>query len=311
MITPPLPAAALLALVGGVLQQAAAPVAGAADGYPAPRLMTSAQRQAQVASRDGICNATVVVASCWGWDPADSTEFLQAALDSGARKVIIPPMCDDSYADCPTSQSTGDHKWITLPLHIRSDTVLIFQIGVQLWAKRWEYTSHGSTVLNLDYVSNVDIIGYGATVQMWKQDYAYKPGAPQQGSGTCQPGVGIPCNYSKAEWRHCIQLTEAENVTIVGLTVSSSGGDGIGIGGVETTYPSAACTAAHKYPSCHTPEMLKRGGCCRVSVTRNVHIKDFTATNNYRQGMSVTGAVNLLVEDSVFELTGGTAPMCE
>ena len=27
--------------------------------------------------------------------------------------------------------------------------------------------------------------------------------------------------------------------------------------------------------------------------------------------MSVTGAVNLLVEDSVFELTGGTAPMCE
>eukprot|EP01044_Picomonas_judraskeda_P021800 COSAG03_NODE_5235_length_1303_cov_1.389535_2_plen_190_part_00 len=29
-----------------------------------------------------------------------------------------------------------------------------------------------------------------------------------------------------------------------------------------------------------------------------------------RQGMSVTGAVDLLVEDSLFELTGGTAPMC-
>ena len=26
--------------------------------------------------------------------------------------------------------------------------------------------------------------------------------------------------------------------------------------------------------------------------------------------MSVTGAVDLLVEDSLFELTGGTAPMC-
>ena len=118
----------------------------------------------------------------------------------------------------------------------------------------------------------------------------YKPGAPQQGNGTCQPGVGLPCNYSKAEWRHAIQLTEAENITISGLTVSSSGGDGIGIGGEEMTYPSAACTAAHKYPSCHTPAILQRGGCCRVSVSRNVHIKDFTATNNYRQGMSVTGA---------------------
>jgi hypothetical protein len=41
-----------------------------------------------------------------------------------------------------------------------------------------------------------------------------------------------------------------------------------------------------------------------------VHIKDVVSTNNYRQGMSVTGAINLLVEDSVFELTGGTAPMC-
>jgi hypothetical protein len=298
-------AAALLVLVG-----VPAVASAAADHYPAARLMSSAERQAQVARRNAICNASVVVASCWGFDPADSTEFLQAALDSGARKVIIPPMCDDSYADCPTSQSTGDHKWITTPLHVRSNTVILLQVGVQLWAKRWEYTAHGSTLLNLDYVSNVDIIGYGATVQMWKQDYAYRPGAPQQGNGTCLPGVGLPCNYSKAEWRHGIQLTEAENVTITGLTVSSSGGDGIGIGGTEMTYPSAACTAAHRYPSCHTPAILKQGGCCRVSVSRNVHIKDVVSTNNYRQGMSVTGAINLLVEDSVFELTGGTAPMC-
>jgi hypothetical protein len=101
-------AAALLVLVG-----VPAAASAAADAYPAARLMSSAERQAQVARRNAICNASVVVASCWGFDPADSTEFLQAALDSGARKVIIPPMCDDSYADCPTSQSTGDHKWIT------------------------------------------------------------------------------------------------------------------------------------------------------------------------------------------------------
>ena len=293
-----------------VLLVLGAATAPAGDDYPAPRLMTSAGRRAQVASRNAICNASVVVASCWGFDPADSTEFLQAALDSGARKVIIPPMCDDSYADCPTSQSTGDHKWITLPLQVRSNTVLTFQVGVQLWAKRWEYTANGASVLNLEFVTNVDIIGYGAIVQMWKQDYAYQPGAPKSGAGTCSPGAGLPCNYSKAEWRHCINMVESENISISGLTVSSSGGDGIEIGGQEMTYPSAACTASHKYPGCHTPRILKEGGCCRVSVSRNVYIKDFTATNNYRQGMSVTGAVNMLVEDSIFELTGGTAPMC-
>ena len=61
-----------------------------------------------------------------------------------------------SDADCPTSQSTGDHKWVTLPLQLRSNQVILFQVGVQLWAKRWEYTAHGATVLNLDYISNVD-----------------------------------------------------------------------------------------------------------------------------------------------------------
>jgi hypothetical protein len=249
-------------------------------------------------------------ACTWRQALLEGAAGVQAALDSGARKVIIPPMCDDSYANCPTSQSTGDHKWVTLPLEVRSNTVLVLQVGVQLWAKRWEYTTSGASVLNLEFVSNVDIIGYGAIVHMWKQDYAYRPGAPKSGPGTCQPGVGIPCNYSKAEWRHCINVRESENVTISGLTASSSGGDGIEIGAYEMTYPSPACTAAHKYPSCHTPAILKQGGCCRVSVSRNVHIKDFTATNNYRQGMSVTGAVNLLVEDSLFELTGGTAPMC-
>ena len=122
-----------------------------------------------VKARKGILDSAVVVVSCWGFDPADSTdEFLQAALDSGTRKVIVPPMCDDSYDDCPTSQSTGDHSWVTLPLQLRSNQVLLLQVGVQLWAKRWEYmyTGQVDSVLNLEYVSNVDILGYGAFIHM-------------------------------------------------------------------------------------------------------------------------------------------------
>ena len=137
------------------------PFATSASGFfPPPRVMNPAQRLAQVHERSGVCNGTVVVASCWGFDPEDSTEFLQAALDSGARKVIVPPMCDDSYADCPVTQSTGDHRWVTLPLFLRSNQVVVFQTGVQLWAKRWEYVATGDSVLNLEEVANVDIVGY-------------------------------------------------------------------------------------------------------------------------------------------------------
>jgi hypothetical protein len=184
--------------------------------------MTATQRRAQVAERSARCNPrnTTVIVSCYGFDPVDSTEFLQAALDSGARKVIVPPMCDDSFADCPTSQSTGDHRWITLPLHLRSNQVVIFESGVQVWAKRWEYTAHGDSVLNIEQVSNVDIIGYGALISMHKADYANHSVA-----GTCVKGAGVPCVYSKAEWRMCINMIEATNVSIAGLTVSSSGGD--------------------------------------------------------------------------------------
>jgi len=271
--------------------------------------MTPAQRLAQVHERSGVCNGTVVVASCWGFDPEDSTEFLQAALDSGARKVIVPPMCDDSYADCPVTQSTGDHRWVTLPLFLRSNQVVVFQTGVQLWAKRWEHVATGDSALNPEEAANVDIVGYvrlphptlsphshptvsappdprrpdahhqthtipicrcvgsaarlvrqGAIVQMWKQDYAN-----HSVNSTCKKGAGVPCTYSKAEWRHCINMREAENITISGLTVSSSGGDGIEVGGEEMEYPTAACKAKHRHDH---PED------CRVSVSRNVVIRD-------------------------------------
>jgi hypothetical protein len=84
--------------------------------------------------------------------------------------------------------------------------------------------------------------------------------------------------------RHCISVTAAENVSIIGLTMARSGGDGIAIGGDGARWPA-------------------------VSVSRNVHIKGVLATENYRQGMSVTGVVGMLVEDSRFEFTGGTASL--
>ena len=42
--------------------------------------------------------------------------------------------------------------------------------------------------------------------------------------------------------------------------------------------------------------------------SRDIHISDCIFDKNYRQGMSIIGAVNMLVERSVFSNTNGTAP---
>ncbi|MBR4976971.1 MAG: hypothetical protein IKY61_07940, partial [Thermoguttaceae bacterium] len=61
-----------------------------------------------------------VVASAFGFDAADSTAFLQAAIDSGARTVVV-----DKQAG----------SWVTTPLTLRSDLELVLEEGVEIVAK--------------------------------------------------------------------------------------------------------------------------------------------------------------------------------
>ena len=62
--------------------------------------------------------------SSFGYDSEDSTRFIQAAFDSGKRKLIL-----DKQAG----------PWYTLPLKMRSNTELIIEPGVELVAKRGAY----------------------------------------------------------------------------------------------------------------------------------------------------------------------------
>jgi hypothetical protein len=49
-------------------------------GPPAPRAMTASERAAQAKQRGPHCtNGTWAMVTCWGYDPADSTEFIQAS----------------------------------------------------------------------------------------------------------------------------------------------------------------------------------------------------------------------------------------
>ncbi|MCE2413388.1 hypothetical protein J4G07_05245 [Candidatus Poribacteria bacterium] len=55
---------------------------------------------------------TVANAAWWGFDPEDATVGLQAAIDSGARRVVVP----NTHAD-----------WIIQPLKLAGNQKLIFE----------------------------------------------------------------------------------------------------------------------------------------------------------------------------------------
>ncbi len=85
--------------------------------------------------------------------------------------------------------------------------------------------------------------------------------------------------YERAEWRMCLGIRGCTNVKVLGLTLTESGGDGIYLG----------------------------AGAGRATNT-DIVIKDVTCDRNYRQGISVITAENLLIENTIMRETGGTPP---
>ena len=151
--------------------------------------------------------------SSFGYDPNDSTAFIQKAFDSGARRLIL-------------DRQSG--PWVTLPLKMRSNTELVIEPGVELVAKRGEYKGLRDYLLELPYCTNVTIRGgVGSTLRMWKKDY--------QGP-----------DYKHGEWRYALRIFHCENVLVEGLTIVESGGDGIGVTGKNITIRKCVCDRNHR-----------------------------------------------------------------
>jgi hypothetical protein len=86
--------------------------------------------------------------------------------------------------------------------------------------------------------------------------------------------------YKKGEWRMVLDIVSCRRVKILGLRLESSGGDGIylGVNGKDQPY------------------------------CEDIVVRDVTCYDNYRQGISVISAVNLLIENCVLANTYGTPP---
>ncbi|MEN6545948.1 MAG: right-handed parallel beta-helix repeat-containing protein [Armatimonadia bacterium] len=135
-------------------------------------------------------------ASWWGFNAEDATACLQAAIDSKVPRLIV--------------DNVGK-PWIVLPIKLVSDQEIVFEKGVEVLAKRGEYKGGNDSLFSGRLVKNVTLTGPGATLRMWRDDYAAAP-------------------YTKAEWRHGVQFHSSTNIRIIGLTIAESGGDGIYLG---------------------------------------------------------------------------------
>ncbi|MEW6359558.1 MAG: right-handed parallel beta-helix repeat-containing protein [Planctomycetota bacterium] len=186
-----------------------------------------------------------VKASSFGFDPADSTKALQAAIDSGASRVIVEDM---------------GSPWIVTPIKLASDQEIVFQKGVVVEAKKGEFKGRADALFSIIRKENVTLTGDGAVLRMHRWDYDKPP-------------------YERAEWRHVVNIKSSSNVKIYGLTLAESGGDGIYL------------------------------GCAERGVTnKGIHIKDVVCDGNYRQGISVITAEDMLIENTIMKNTGGTPP---
>ena len=87
-----------------------------------------------------------------GFDANDATAIVQQALDSGAERVVV-----DRRAK----------PWVVGPLHVRSNTEILFEEGVQLMAKSGEFMPLKSSLVNVVCVTNVVLhgLGKGATLR--------------------------------------------------------------------------------------------------------------------------------------------------
>jgi hypothetical protein len=135
-------------------------------------------------------------AAWWGFDAADATESIQSAINSGAKKVIIPNMGRD---------------WIVRPIQLAGDQEVFFEKGTAVTAKKGEFRGGNDSLFRAVGKSNIVLRGYGALLRMQKQDYMNPP-------------------YSKAEWRMVLDFDSCTGIRILGLTIKDSGGDGIYLG---------------------------------------------------------------------------------
>ena len=101
--------------------------------------------------------AASVAVSDFGWNATNATAALQAAIDSGARTVVVDAMRGD---------------WLLEPVKLRSNLEIVFGENVRVRAVPGAFRSKYDMMFKGQSVSNVTLRGEsGAALEMCKKDY--------------------------------------------------------------------------------------------------------------------------------------------
>lgn len=183
------PARWLVFLVAGIVSVAAAGVPVAAE--PAQWAEPEKVSEVEAGERE---QARV---TWWGFDAEDSTEYMQAAIDSGAAHVTVP--------------DTGQTWKVRAPIDLSQDDQTIeFEARVVVKGKEGSISGRGDNLFHARARSGLTITGHGATLRM--------PFVPHAERGTNMGG-------------HLIFLDGSEDVLVEGLTLEEGHRDGIYVGG--------------------------------------------------------------------------------
>jgi len=139
-----------------------------------------------------------------GWNGTDDTVCLQAAIDSGADRVIVTPQAG------PWVVSTTEAGLSAVVL--ASNQRIIFRPGTEVVAKAGSFLATAASMFRATNKVNIDIVAYGATFTMLKADYV--------GGGA----------YAAGDARHGVVIEGCTNVGIYGATIVDTGGDGVYFG---------------------------------------------------------------------------------
>jgi hypothetical protein len=229
------------------------------DSPPAPAKTDDVERGS--IADELVPAESTFIASCSS--RTDCSNELQAAIYSGAPTVRVPDI-GFPWRVCRVKGRAVDGIWMNI-----TNTVIVFEPGVVIEAAPGCFGSledpdslstllstmdHGPHACYPDFLSphrgcaeNLTIEGYGATLRMRKHDYM---------------NASI---YSHSEDRGGLMIYRAKNVTVRGLTVTLTGGDGLYI---------------HECAGCHFSEL--------------------DLVDNYRQACSVISARDTTFDNCSF-----------
>lgn len=193
--------------------------------------------------------ASSIKISAIGFNVKDCTAFVYEALNSEYDTVIFD------------KQSTNWFIKSSKFFDIQNKTIF-FEEGVIVAAIRDSFSDEDATLLKFVRCKNITLIGYGAELVMNKDEYIA---------------------YNNSEYRHGLSIENSVNVTVKGLTIRDTGGDGIYIGGANYWQDN-------------------------LTYSKDILIEDVRCINNYRQGMSITSVENMKVINCHFSRTKGTLP---